>query len=88
MAKQVIVHWLDASAETSHLPPEAAENSHCYDVATVGFLLKEDDREVVLAMEHYNDGERKLCRHICTIPKISILYIEEVAKKKIVYRHP
>lgn len=88
--KDVIVHWLDSAGEESRVYLEAAQNIDVYRVASRGVLIYEDDERVNLSMEDYQsrDGCPTLYGHNITIPKISILFIEEVEKKKIVYRHP
>lgn len=81
--KAIIVYWQDSSAESAHIPPEVAAATRCYDAVTIGFVLREDEREIVLAMETYDDGTRKLCRNIVVIPKCAISKIDDIETIKL-----
>lgn len=87
--KQVIVHWDDAGAWAHTMTPEEAQDIGIYNAVTMGFICEEDDKEIKVVQTLYNrNGNLECMKHIKPIPKVSIMYIEEVERKKIVYRHP
>lgn len=87
--KQVIVHWRDTSANAHSLSFGEIEEEATFETSTMGYLTNEDDRFVTLVQTIFSkSGDLIIGKHTFCIPRISILYIEEVVKKKIVYRHP
>ena len=69
MRKLQIITWIDTAAE--FLSAQATEDIIIDSITgeTVGFLVKETKRSVVLAMEQFEDGR---WRHLVSIPKVCI----------------
>ena len=87
--RRVIVHWDDAGAWSHDMTPEEALDIGIYNAITMGFVCEEDDKEIKVVQTLYNrKGNLECLKHIIPIPRISILYIEEVAKTNVTYRHP
>lgn len=83
--REVIIHWLDSAGEDAAIPLVGAQNCSIYKCRTMGFIVFEDDKQINLSMEEYVPDEEDcgttLYRHTVAIPKISILFVEEVRIK-------
>jgi len=66
--KVQMVRWIDASF--SFGPHDAEHKLPCAYAETLGFLIAEDDENVTLAGEIFDDGTR---RTVTTIPKVCII---------------
>jgi hypothetical protein len=71
--KVIYIRWLDASFQASDLTADEM-NVHC-EIENVGFLVREADGYVSMAMGHYRPGEQ--WRYIQHIPKVNILEMRD-----------
>ena len=61
------VRWLDASRSADEA---ALDEMGLFELSEVGFLIRQTETEITLAMEHPDSSAR--CRLWLTIPKINI----------------
>ena len=66
--KLAYVRWLDASRSADE---HALEEMGLFELSEVGFLIRQTDTEITLAMEHPESAAR--CRLWLTIPHRNIL---------------
>ena len=63
--KIVELEWIDAIFQPGQID-EICEVKDCVLIHTIGYLIKEDNEGITLAMEVMQDGS---LRHVTTIPK-------------------
>jgi len=77
--KIVEVEWLDAqSGFSSPVTIEELESEEPYHTFSVGYLIKEDKKKVILGFMLF--GEEEMFKHWQLIPRGMILNIKEVTK--------
>ena len=70
MATLVFVEWIDSTEyHTGWTPLDEAEDADLLSIATVGFLLHEDDQKLVLSHTVGPLDEPEQCMSLLSIPK-------------------
>jgi hypothetical protein len=74
--KKVIVTWIDAVSEDSWTDIEEAVKQECHEQETLGFLIHEDDRKIVVAASY--DKQNGKVASFYSIPSTWLVSIEEI----------
>ena len=76
--KIAMVEWLDAVTTTGSYNKEHPEKFDAIRCKTVGYLIRNTKKDVVVSTEYFDDGE---CRNIHTIPKKMVTKISYLVVK-------
>jgi len=76
----VIIEWVDAAMwGCDSRSRESAENCGLTHGYACGWLIKEDDEKVILALDWFD--EHDLFRHVCSYPKSGIKKMRQLGGK-------
>ena len=75
----VCIEWEDASYNAGYYEETATTHFHLMPCMTVGHLIKAGRKEVILAMDEFEDGDH---RRTATLPRASVRKIRYLEDRK------
>ena len=76
--RMVLIIWVDSNIVHGWISPGEASSHHVAEAQSVGFFVKEDDKEIVIAMGESETGLLIECK---AIPKGCIKSVKELRIK-------